>query len=267
MFLARKLLHILFSFSLVLYLVLFLIENIFPGFVSHIFSLNYLLYPVLLFGIISSLYPLTEQEQKTMSPVADKFKASDAYLAILLSILGGILIYYKIELEAPLRMIISVLAGLLILLTSLMIVIPEDYKWKFKLPKFNYLYYWIPLFVAVVYLIFNPSIYTKQKEQIIKRLAPNSYNVVIVNQSGKDEYSQTYEKLLRNNGYKNIVVESGLEYPQVPQTTIMYGSEDSVAGTEITEIIKMSYAKAQTAPLGEKAEHKIVIILTSPETE
>ena len=52
-----KLAKELFAFSLVLYLILFLSETIFPGFVSNNFSLDWVLGIVLLSGIIAAFDP------------------------------------------------------------------------------------------------------------------------------------------------------------------------------------------------------------------
>jgi hypothetical protein len=205
-----------------------------------------------------------------MSKDSDKFKKSDVYMTVVLAVLGAILIYYKIELEYPLRQVIAGLAGLLILLTSLMVVIPEDYEWKLslpRLPKIRYLYIWIPLLGLVIYLLLNPSIYMKQASQVIQRLAPTSYKIVIVNQSGVDSYGETYAKLFKNNGYKNVVYKESDSYPTAPNTTIMFSGEDSVAATEITDLVRQSYGTVQTAPVVNTEKHTIVVILSKGNAE
>ena len=52
-----KLAKELFAFFLVLYLILFLLETIFPGFASNNFSLDWMLGIVLLSGIIAAFDP------------------------------------------------------------------------------------------------------------------------------------------------------------------------------------------------------------------
>lgn len=256
-----KLLSVLFSFFLMLYLVLFLVENIFPGFVSNAFSLTYMLYPVLIFGVLSALFPLQDTEVKP-----DIFHKSDVYLAVVLSVLGAGLIYYKIDLGYPLRLIIAALAGLLILLTSLLIVIPEDYK--FIVPKFKWIYFVIFVAVGISgYVIIQKIPKTEQASQTITRLEASKYKLVLVNQSTKVEYQKSYEQLLINNGYTNIEIVKPDAYPPVTSTTIMFDEVDSAAADEITELLSQSYGAVQKAPLAVSGDHQIIIILAKVATQ
>ncbi len=251
----RKLLSVLFSFFLILYLVLFLIENIFPGFVSNVFALTYFLYSVLVFGILTALFPMVEVEEKP-----EVFKRSDIWLAIGLSILGAWLIYYKIDLAYPLRQVIGGLAGLLILLTSLLVVLPEDYK--FKMPKFQWKYLFI-LLVAIptIYLIVRHLPSPPPTSQTIVRLAPDKYQITLINRSENAELLKGYQQLLINNGYTDIQIGETSAYQPTTSTTIMYDEEDAVAGNEISDLLKQSYGIVQTSPLAIKADHRIVVIL------
>ena len=46
-----------FTYTLLSYLILFLLENLFTGFVSNVFDLNLLLIPLFLLGISTSFFP------------------------------------------------------------------------------------------------------------------------------------------------------------------------------------------------------------------
>ena len=128
----RKILADLFSGSLVLYLILFLLENIFTGIVSTVINLNYLLIPVLAFGIFSSLFPQPEVSDKLRTDnLRSEVLRSDILTSVFLSLLGGGLIYYKIDLEFPLRHIIALVSAVLILLMSLLVILPEDFKLQY----------------------------------------------------------------------------------------------------------------------------------------
>lgn len=115
-----------FIFALILYLILFILESFFPGFVSNNFSLNYILYVVIGLGIISAFAPEESEEDKSK----EKPKVVDYFLAVFLGVIGGILIYYKIEIDPILRILTAVLAGVLIIGVSLTLLLVEDEEVK-----------------------------------------------------------------------------------------------------------------------------------------
>lgn len=251
----RKILADLFSGSLILYLILFLLENVFPTFVSAVFSLNYLLIPVLIFGIASSIFPEPEKKEKKSSPKSLK---SDIILSIVLSLVGGGLIYYKIDLEFPLRQIIASLSTILILIMSMLVILPQD----FKMPKFKFKFRFLYLLLLIPLIIFGFSKIPQSPEnETIVRLPSDQYKVILVNKSDKKEYSQTYKKLLENNGYTNITFDDGEGYAEATMTTIMYGEDDSPAGEEVTNIVQASIGEIQTAPIEEGYPQTIIIVL------
>lgn len=109
----------LFAFSLIFYLILFILETIFPGFVSNNFNLNWALGVVVLLGIVSALSP-AERASRTRK----KSKTSDCLISISLGILGGALIFYQIQLVSTLTIITAVIGGMLIVIISLAILYP-----------------------------------------------------------------------------------------------------------------------------------------------
>lgn len=118
----------LFIFSLVLYLVLFILETVFPGFVSNNFNLNWVLGIVLSLGIISAFAP----EEPKKKEKKEKPKIIDYLTSIFLGLLGGVLIFYKIELEPIPRLAAAGISGILILFLSLMLLLAEDEEIKEK---------------------------------------------------------------------------------------------------------------------------------------
>ena len=248
----------LFSGSLILYLVLFLIENIFPGVISREFSLNYLLIPVLIFGVLSSVFPETENPP-TLENYGEATKKSDIFLSFVLSIIGAGLIYYKVDLIFNLRLIIACISGLLILMMSLLVILPED----FKLPKinFNKKYLFIFLIVPLTAFIFWRINQSKKVETII-RIAPDKYNIVLINKTNDPKYFDTYKKLLVNNGYINVSIGDDTSILETTsKATVMYGPADSVAGKEITDLIGLSYKDIQTSPINNSQPNTIVVVI------
>jgi hypothetical protein len=105
-----ELVNHLFQTLLVTYLILLLIEQIYPGFVSTYLNLNYLLILVIASGIADVF---TEKKK-----IKEKTTKKDYYLIYALGILGTIIIKYKTTELGYLSWIISIIAGILIILLS-----------------------------------------------------------------------------------------------------------------------------------------------------
>ena len=151
----KKILEPLFQFSaflfpivLVLYLVLFLLENVFPGFVSNIFDLNYFLIPVLLFGFLAAL---ASNQQSVISSQQEQNKPAtkwDFMLIAGLATLSFVILSYKTADLGWTGFLISIISALLVGLVSIIILVfpetekaqeevAETSKRKLHIPKFN----------------------------------------------------------------------------------------------------------------------------------
>ena len=109
----------IFQTLLVTYLILLLTEQIYTGFVSVYLNLNYLLALVIATGILDIF---TEKKE-----VKQKVKRKDYYLIYILGILGAAIIKYKTADLNYLSWIISIIAGILIILLS-HLILEEDEK-------------------------------------------------------------------------------------------------------------------------------------------
>ena len=107
-----------FQTLLVTYLVLLLIEQIWAGFVSVYMNLNYLLGIVIILGILDVF---SEQPKKKK----EKVKWYDYLFISILGILGFVIIKFKTGDLGWLSWMISIIAGILIILLSLL-VLEED---------------------------------------------------------------------------------------------------------------------------------------------
>jgi hypothetical protein len=107
----------IFQTLLVTYLILLLTEQIYTGFVSVYLNLNYLLALVIATGILDIF---TEKKE-----VKQKVKRKDYYLIYILGILGAAIIKYKTADLNYLSWIISIIAGILIILLS-HLILEED---------------------------------------------------------------------------------------------------------------------------------------------
>ena len=104
----------LFQTLLVTYLILLLLEQIWPGFVSIYLNLNYLLGLTIVAGILDVF---TKKKK-----IKEKIKKSDYYLIYALGILGAVIIKFKTADLNYLSWIISIIAGILIILLSHLIL-------------------------------------------------------------------------------------------------------------------------------------------------
>ncbi len=105
-----------FQFLLIIYLVLLLVNEFKK---IEFVNLNYLMIIVIVFGILTILFPIEQ--------VKEKFKIKQfhyIYIA-LLGITGTIIIYLKIKQLGIISYLISIIAGVLIIMLSYMVLKDE----------------------------------------------------------------------------------------------------------------------------------------------
>jgi hypothetical protein len=108
--------HEFFSILLITYLLLFLAENIWTGSVSGALNINYLLTLLIISGAFSAL---TRKEEEKVEKVLIT-KKDYMYIGAL-GIAGSLIIWYKIKDIGNLAYLISIVAGALIVLLSLLL--------------------------------------------------------------------------------------------------------------------------------------------------
>lgn len=127
---AKELIVEIFKISLLSYLLFYLIEDFFPGFVSSFFSMNILL------GIVmgSGVFTVVSQEPASAKATAgegrverNEIRARDIVFIVILSIIAGGLIYLKTKDLGKLGLVISIISGIIILLMSILLLIEDDY--------------------------------------------------------------------------------------------------------------------------------------------
>ena len=114
-----ELISSVFQSFLVAYLVLLLVEQIWNGSVSVYLNLNYLLIVVILFGILDVF-----SEHKKVKEKPANWK--DHLFIYLLGIIGFIILKVKTIDLGWLSWIISIIAGILIILISLLVLEEDD---------------------------------------------------------------------------------------------------------------------------------------------
>lgn len=111
----------LFVGLLIIYLILFLLEVVFPGFVSNNFNLNWLLGGVLLLGLMAAFAPDEQEQEEPPKP-----KKNDYWLFIGLGIIGGLLMFYKSDLSLIPRILFSLFVAIFITAISLFLLLTKD---------------------------------------------------------------------------------------------------------------------------------------------
>jgi len=114
-----EIINYLFQSLLVAYLILLLIEQIWAGSVSVYFNLNYLLILVILTGILDIF-----SEHKSIKN--EKPTKKDYLFTILLGIAGFVIIKFKTWQLGWLSWLISIIAGILIILLSVLVLQGEE---------------------------------------------------------------------------------------------------------------------------------------------
>lgn len=111
----------LFAASLIIYLAGFLLEIVLPGFISNNFNLNWILGIVLLLGLLAAF-----SEEETEEKEVEKPKKSDYWLFIGLGIIGGLLMFYRSDLNLVPRILFSLFVAIFITAISLFLLLNKD---------------------------------------------------------------------------------------------------------------------------------------------
>ena len=109
----------LFQNLLIVYLILLLLEQVVSGFISQYLNLNYLLIIVIVVGVLDvfSEHPIQVQQ---------KPKTKDYIFIFILGVLGFAIIKFKTSALGWLSWLISIIAGILIILLSILILEEDE---------------------------------------------------------------------------------------------------------------------------------------------
>lgn len=113
----------IFAYALLAYLLLFLFESLFTGFVSNSINMNWVLAAVMGLGLLSTLGPEAPEEKNE-----GVVKKSDYGLVIGLALIGGVIIFAKLELTGLVRWITAGVSGGLIALVGVVLLGKDEEK-------------------------------------------------------------------------------------------------------------------------------------------
>lgn len=112
----------LFVVALIIYLVGFLLEITFPGFISNNFNLNWVFGVVLFLGVLAALAP----EEEIKEEIVEKPSKTDYLMFAGMGIIGGLLMFYKSDLDLIPRILFSVFVAGFIMAISIYLLTAKD---------------------------------------------------------------------------------------------------------------------------------------------
>jgi len=112
----------LFVIALIVYLVGFLLEITLPGFISNNFNLNYVLVVVLILGVLAVLAP----DEETKEEIVEKPRKADYLMFAGMGIIGGLLMFYKSDLNLVPRILFSIFVAGFIIAISIYLLTAKD---------------------------------------------------------------------------------------------------------------------------------------------
>lgn len=124
---AKELIVELFSISLLTYLVLYLLEDFFAGFVTSVLPLNTVMGVAVVSGIITAAI---SGDVKEMSPhdakLQKKIRFRDIAFIVGIGIVAAFLVYYKLRNFGSFAFLIAPLSGMIVILMSFMLLTQEE---------------------------------------------------------------------------------------------------------------------------------------------
>lgn len=116
----RPIFSYVFQTLLVLFLVTLLLREFYPEFINTRISVNWFMFVVILFGVLSILIPVKERR------LEKGFVKKDWYLIFGLGVLGMVLLMLKLGSLGWIGYVISVLGGAIIVLLSWLVLTEQD---------------------------------------------------------------------------------------------------------------------------------------------
>ncbi|OGH05960.1 MAG: hypothetical protein A2W22_03465 [Candidatus Levybacteria bacterium RBG_16_35_11] len=283
----------LFPYALVVYLILFLLENVFSGFVSRITDLNYFLIPVIFFGLLAAFGPGQKETE-------DKIRAPTKWGLILiggLTILSFVILVYKTSDLGLIGFVVSFVGSVFILFMSLIIVVfpylekrahfSETRKERFSYKKFLLSPIGISLTGFIILLVagglgyyiyqgsVNPSVrVNSQKSEVIVQQPrveiPNQElldetEILVQNGSGKTGQAASMAAFLADFAFGDIKTGDA-DKSDYKNAYLIFNPSDLKVASYITFLLNDNdkYKIVNMLPPSNSSQSGIILILGNP---
>ncbi len=270
----------LFVVALIVYLVGFLLEITFPGFVSNNFNLNWVLGVVLILGLLAALAP--EEEESPFVKTTGDLRKADYLMFVGMGLIGGVLMFYRSDLNLLPRILFSVFVAVFITAVSLFLLLAKDEEEivneeetveKTKPVKIK------PVSVIVIGLIClflglgiflirskkkpaeapaTTADQSAEEESLLLKQTP----ITILNGGAKAGSASTMAKFLQTKGF-TIGRVADADNSNYKNAVIRFRPEEVNAARYLEEIIQETYPLVERAPLATDSAG-IVLILGNP---
>lgn len=263
--------HNFFIVTLVLYLTLFLLENIFTGFVSNNFDLNIILIPLFILGVLTAIFPQLEALPQITKP-----SMLDYLLIGIFTELTFFIVWYKLIDLGKISIFIAIGSSLIVFLVSiLMLFFPDDettaiktvsQKQKkiknFKPKKFNYLFI-IAFFCLLIPLLIFFSISAKKRQSPVPIKQVHKFiPVQIVSEGAPDNEVSSIKAYIQSLGFTVEKVSNSEAKNNLP--ILEFDSADAEIAQYLEKSLVVRYPLLEKLPLPDIADpypHLILILV------
>lgn len=121
----RQIVSLAFEVSLISYLFFYLVETLSASFISRFYSLNYHMYLVIIFGVLTVILTSDKKAEGIVQPKT-KVKVRDYFFILMLSLISSGIIWFKTKDLGRLSLVIAALSGLIIFFLSLLLMFDKD---------------------------------------------------------------------------------------------------------------------------------------------
>lgn len=279
----------IFPYALLIYLIFFLLEVLFPGFISNNnFDLNYLLVAVIILGFFSVFAPPIEK-------IEEPPQKSDRNLIVILTILSFLVLFFRTRDMGMSGLVISLVGSLIVTgMSVILIYFPDEdekepvaeIKNEVVLPRFNVLTYLRPAMalIIVTIIVFFAFKQINKKTVIINQPVPTptatpiieefeeiikpdeetlkKVSIEVLNGSLKVGSASAMTKFLKEKGF-NVTKTGDADRNDYQNMLIRFRPEEYGIVRYLIDIIQGIYPSIVREPLSTDSA-KVIMILGKP---
>lgn len=260
--------HNFFVIILVLYLILFLLENIFTGFVSNNFELNIILIPLFILGILTAIFSQPELSPKVTKPSILDYLMVAGFIA-----LTFVIVWYKLIDLGIISTYIASGSSLIVLIISIMMLFfPEDEEKSVEVikskPKKVRAFKFKGIFIIIFFSLLVPlliffSISAKKRQVSVQVKQEHQFiPVQIVSEGAPDNEVSSIKAYIQSLGFTVEKVSNSEAKNNWP--VLEFDSADAEIAQYLEKSLTIRYPLLEKLPLPDTADpypHLILILV------